>query len=127
MFRFLFRSGVCFCYGSPGEIRTLVGGSKALYACPLHHRASLGYGLLFFLWIITLAFKERLKTSGYLLLFLKRNWSRTFLAFSRFFWWSFRNLLTFSASAALCSPHRSSPDLHFSNVALSFASSSSNR
>ena len=31
------------CYlgnGSPGEIRTLVGGSKARYACPLHHRAS---------------------------------------------------------------------------------------
>ena len=26
--------------GSPGEIRTLVSGSKALYACPLHHRAS---------------------------------------------------------------------------------------
>ena len=26
--------------GSPGEIRTLVGGSKARYACPLHHRAS---------------------------------------------------------------------------------------
>ena len=26
--------------GSPGEIRTLVRGSKALYACPLHHRAS---------------------------------------------------------------------------------------
>ena len=25
--------------GSPGEIRTLVGGSKARYACPLHHRA----------------------------------------------------------------------------------------
>jgi hypothetical protein len=36
--------------GSPGEIRTLVGGSKARYACPLHsaercsslHRASPG-------------------------------------------------------------------------------------
>gem|GEM_PF-5013293 len=27
--------------GSPGEIRTLVRGSKALYACPLHHRAFL--------------------------------------------------------------------------------------
>jgi site-specific recombinase XerD len=27
--------------GSPGEIRTLVGGSKARYAWPLHHRASL--------------------------------------------------------------------------------------
>jgi len=26
--------------GSPGEIRTLVSGSKARYACPLHHRAS---------------------------------------------------------------------------------------
>ena len=26
--------------GSPGEIRTLVGGSKARYAWPLHHRAS---------------------------------------------------------------------------------------
>jgi hypothetical protein len=26
---------------SPGEIRTLVGGSKARYAWPLHHRASL--------------------------------------------------------------------------------------
>jgi|YelNatPaOPRAMG01_1025707.scaffolds.fasta_scaffold08795_7 hypothetical protein len=25
--------------GSPGEIRTPVGGSKARYACPLHHRA----------------------------------------------------------------------------------------
>ena len=25
--------------GSPGEIRTLVGGSKARYAWPLHHRA----------------------------------------------------------------------------------------
>ncbi len=33
--------------GSPGEIRTLVRGSKALYACPLHHRAlSLVYMLL---------------------------------------------------------------------------------
>ena len=29
----------CFI-GSPGEIRTLVSGSKARYACPLHHRAS---------------------------------------------------------------------------------------
>jgi hypothetical protein len=28
-------------FGSPGEIRTLVSGSKARYACPLHHRASL--------------------------------------------------------------------------------------
>ncbi len=28
--------------GSPGEIRTLVNGSKGHYACPLHHRASLG-------------------------------------------------------------------------------------
>jgi hypothetical protein len=27
-------------FGSPGEIRTLVSGSKARYACPLHHRAS---------------------------------------------------------------------------------------
>ena len=27
-------------FGSPGEIRTPVGGSKARYACPLHHRAS---------------------------------------------------------------------------------------
>ena len=27
--------------GSPGEIRTPVSGSKARYACPLHHRASL--------------------------------------------------------------------------------------
>jgi hypothetical protein len=26
--------------GSPGEIRTLVSGSKARYACPLHYRAS---------------------------------------------------------------------------------------
>ena len=26
--------------GSPGEIRTLVGGSKAHYAWPLHHRAA---------------------------------------------------------------------------------------
>ena len=26
-------------FGSPGEIRTLVSGSKARYACPLHHRA----------------------------------------------------------------------------------------
>ena len=26
--------------GSPGEIRTLVNGSKGHYACPLHHRAS---------------------------------------------------------------------------------------
>ena len=25
--------------GSPGEIRTPVSGSKAHYACPLHHRA----------------------------------------------------------------------------------------
>ena len=25
--------------GSPGEIRTLVSGSKARYACPLHYRA----------------------------------------------------------------------------------------
>ena len=32
----------CLSNGSPGEIRTLVGGSKALYACPLHHRAKLG-------------------------------------------------------------------------------------
>jgi hypothetical protein len=29
--------------GSPGEIRTLVGGSKARYACPLHHRASIAW------------------------------------------------------------------------------------
>jgi hypothetical protein len=29
--------------GSPGEIRTLVGGSKALNACPLHHRAPDSY------------------------------------------------------------------------------------
>ena len=28
---------------SPGEIRTLVGGSKARYAWPLHHRASPHY------------------------------------------------------------------------------------
>ena len=27
-------------FGSPGEIRTLVSGSKARYACPLHYRAS---------------------------------------------------------------------------------------
>jgi hypothetical protein len=27
-------------FSSPGEIRTLVGGSKARYAWPLHHRAS---------------------------------------------------------------------------------------
>ena len=26
--------------GSPGEVRTPVGGSKARHACPLHHRAS---------------------------------------------------------------------------------------
>jgi len=30
----------CLSGGSPGEIRTLVSGSKARYACPLHHRAS---------------------------------------------------------------------------------------
>jgi hypothetical protein len=30
----------CLSNGSPGEIRTLVGGSKALHACPLHHRAA---------------------------------------------------------------------------------------
>jgi len=30
----------CLSDGSPGEIRTLVSGSKARYACPLHHRAS---------------------------------------------------------------------------------------
>ena len=28
-----------FVSGSPGEIRTPVSGSKARYACPLHHRA----------------------------------------------------------------------------------------
>ncbi len=31
-------SGNCV-FDSPGEIRTLVSGSKARYACPLHHRA----------------------------------------------------------------------------------------
>ena len=30
----------CLSGGSPGEILTLVSGSKARYACPLHHRAS---------------------------------------------------------------------------------------
>ena len=30
-----------FVNGSPGEIRTPVSGSKARYACPLHHRASI--------------------------------------------------------------------------------------
>ena len=34
-------------FGSPGEIRTPVSGSKARYACPLHHRASLHMQLLF--------------------------------------------------------------------------------
>ena len=29
----------CLSNGSPGEIRTLVNGSKGHYACPLHHRA----------------------------------------------------------------------------------------
>ena len=32
--------------GSPGEIRTPVSGSKAHYACPLHHRASLELRLI---------------------------------------------------------------------------------
>ena len=31
----------CVQSGSPGEIRTPVGGSKARHACPLHHRASI--------------------------------------------------------------------------------------
>jgi hypothetical protein len=30
----------CLSYGSPGEIRTLVSGSRARHAWPLHHRAS---------------------------------------------------------------------------------------
>jgi hypothetical protein len=34
--------------GSPGEIRTLVGGSKARYAWPLHHRACLRWAMLKF-------------------------------------------------------------------------------
>lgn len=34
--------------GSPGEIRTLVGGSKARYAWPLHHRASANLSALHF-------------------------------------------------------------------------------
>jgi helix-turn-helix protein len=29
----------CLGVGSPGEIRTPVGGSKARHDCPLHHRA----------------------------------------------------------------------------------------
>jgi hypothetical protein len=49
--------------GSPGEIRTLVGGSKARYACPLQsaercsslHRASPGYSDRHFNLLINLA------------------------------------------------------------------------
>ena len=45
--------------GSPGEIRTPVSGSKARYACPLHHRAAVktdSYSEATYISFIILAF-----------------------------------------------------------------------
>ena len=46
--------------GSPGEIRTLVGGSKARYAWPLHHRAALFLRLSY---LVNAAFSLKLSPS----------------------------------------------------------------
>jgi hypothetical protein len=56
-------------FGSPGEIRTLVSGSRARHAWPLHHRA-----LTRNTWILCNIFnvkvpKEREQTFSYFLLF----------------------------------------------------------